>query len=191
MLWKRWFAEKEPPGQVSGWKEGIHQSTTFYCACVFIDAALYLRRLEMTIIKNHLQIELTIDAIIYRLRLHRILEDNRQLHPSQPDPETDMITNILMRSLDDDRDRRAVDRPNANLSPTEVSRYIDGIRSSRSTPNIPMAIQDKKTPLINKQFQPRSSSRDRLTLAMTKTDGRFDKYLRWEICGRLVSCLSK
>ncbi|KAG2176889.1 hypothetical protein INT43_007543 [Umbelopsis isabellina] len=95
---------------------------------------------KMSIIKNHLQIELTIDAIIYRLRLRRLLDDNKQT--LKPDP--DMITNILNQSLDDDRDRRAVDRYNANLSPTKVSRHMEGIRSSRSSPNIPMTVQQKR-----------------------------------------------
>jgi hypothetical protein len=123
----------------------------------FQNCCLYL---EMSIIKNHLQIELTIDAIIYRLRLRRVLEENRQ--QTKPDPETDLITNILMQSLDDDdRDRRAVDRPNDSLSPTKVSRYIDGIRSSRSTPN--MAIEHKRST---------SSRSGHLGLTMTKTDCR-------------------
>ncbi|CAM0137203.1 unnamed protein product [Umbelopsis sp. WA50703] len=99
---------------------------------------------KMSIIKNHLQIELTIDAIIYRLRLRRLLDDNKQT--LKPDPDSDMITNILNQSLDDDRDRRAVDRHNANLSPNKVSRHMEGIRSSRSTPNIPMSLQQKKLP---------------------------------------------
>lgn len=113
----------------------------------------------MSIIKNHLQIELTIDAIIYRLRLRSVLEENRQ--HLKPDPESDLITNILMQSLDDDRDRRAVDRPNDNLSPTQVPRYMDGIRSSRSTPN--MAIEHKRST---------SSRSGHLSLTMTKTDRR-------------------
>ncbi|KAI9284620.1 acyl transferase/acyl hydrolase/lysophospholipase [Umbelopsis sp. AD052] len=114
---------------------------------------------KMSIIRNHLQIELTIDAIIYRMRLRRVLEENRQ--HLKPDPESDLITNILMQSLDDDRDRRAVDRPNHNLSPTQVPRYIDGIRSSKSTPN--MAIEHKRST---------SSRSGHLSLAMTKTDRR-------------------
>ncbi|CAO3684617.1 unnamed protein product [Umbelopsis vinacea] len=113
---------------------------------------------KMSIIKNHLQIELTIDAIIYRLRLHRLLEENNRA----PDPDADLITNILMQSLDDDRDRRAVDRPNANLSPTKVSRYSEGIRSCRSTPNIPLVIEPG-VPLK------RTSRGSHLGLAMTKT----------------------
>jgi hypothetical protein len=112
----------------------------------------------MSIIKNHLQIELTIDAIIYRLRLRRLLEENNRA----PDPDADLITNILMQSLDDDRDRRAVDRPNANLSPTEVPRYSEGIRSCRSTPNIPLVIEPA-VPLK------RTSRGSHLGLAMTKT----------------------
>ena len=123
----------------------------------------------MSIIKNHLQIELTIDAIIYRMRLRRVLDENMQ--HLKPDPESDLITNILMQSLDDDRDRRAVDRPNNNLSPTQVPRYIDGIRSSRSTPN--MAIEHKCST---------SSRSGHLSLAMTKTDRR-----RWTCaCDRLA-----
>lgn len=114
----------------------------------------------MSIIKNHLQIELTIDAIIYRLRLRRLLDDNKQ--SLKPDP--DMITNILNQSLDDDRDRRAVDRYNANLSPTKVSRHLEGIRSSRSSPNIPMTLQQKK-------LSPPPTSRG-LGLAMTTGDPR-------------------
>jgi hypothetical protein len=126
----------------------------------------------MSIIKNHLQIELTIDAIIYRLRLRRVLEQTRQ-QQTKPDPDADLITNILMQSLDDDRDRRAVDRPNANPQPTQVSRYQEGIRSSRSTPNIAMTTEHTAPPRRPSAMHRRRSMSSRsghLGLVMTKTD---------------------
>ncbi|GAB5592702.1 Lipase 5 [Umbelopsis nana] len=127
---------------------------------------------KMSIIKNHLQIELTIDAIIYRLRLRRVLEQTRQ-QQTKPDPDADLITNILMQSLDDDRDRRAVDRPNANPQPTQVSRYQEGIRSSRSTPNIAMTTEHTAPPRRPSAMHRRRSTSSRsghLGLVMTKTD---------------------
>jgi hypothetical protein len=76
-----------PPGQVS---DVFHFSFYFILSLQKYESIHehYYFYVEMSIIKNHLQIELTIDNILYRLRLRHISEMKSSPLPPRPHLET-------------------------------------------------------------------------------------------------------
>lgn len=83
----------------------------------------------MSIIKNHLQVEITIDQILYRLRLLRLneLQQQNKLISNRPTLETAKSTSqihIIKRApVDDDNQKR-----------TEMTRQEILVQSTTSTP---------------------------------------------------------
>lgn len=85
--------------------------------------------IEISIIKNHLQIELTIDAILYRLRLKRLAE-----LPYNPSTSTPLSST---RPALENRAASHLDIPRARITPVvkeeEQRRSLEMERERRST----------------------------------------------------------
>jgi hypothetical protein len=106
--------------------------------------------IEMSIIKNHLQIELTIDQIIYRLRLSRLseLQSMKLLNGRSPRPVYEMRsvsqTNIVsMTTIDESDDEKSPRKRTEVLIPVtnDGNQYVIPKITLQSSQSTPMVIQ--------------------------------------------------
>jgi hypothetical protein len=133
----------------------------------------------MSIIKNHLQIELSIDKILYRLRLLRLnelqqkqnlLTPNNNTNTSQRpsmEPRSTSQFNVrlpMMESIDE----------NDEMIPSKRTEKVDPtvpqiVQSSRSTPMI-VALSDQVDIVYQKKKDLRERSSTKRGLLMTKPE---------------------